>query len=198
MLLASLPRPSRHWYHEFYVSRLCRIPLIDIWNVVLFTSVPMSGQRTPPCRPPAHRRCGSRESPSTYQPLRLIIYLPAKDSNHSYLHHNLPCVNRQVSVVETPVELLLGDGLIRGIVVRCKVLVAQGLGGCYPRLGVKDQHALQQIHRYLESALHITKAHSLWEHKAPTLLVGVLELRGQRLPLPLRQRLDEAQSLDLR
>lgn len=114
-----------------------------------------------------------------------------KNSSQSYLHHNFPCVNGQVRIVETPIELFFRDRLICGVVVRCKVLVAQGLSGCYPRLGVKDQHALQQVHRYFRSAPHIVDGMM----GTPTLLVGVLELGGQRLPLTLGQRLDEPQGL---
>lgn len=60
-------------------------------------------------------------------------------------HHDLPCVDREIGVVETPIELLLGNRLVGGVVVGRKVLVGQGLGGSYPLLGVKDKHALEKV-----------------------------------------------------
>lgn len=60
-------------------------------------------------------------------------------------HHNLPCVDGEVSVVETPIELLLGSGLVGGVMVRGQVLVGEGLGGCYPLLGVEDEHAFKEV-----------------------------------------------------
>lgn len=77
--------------------------------------------------------------------------LPAPD----YSHHDLPCIHGQVSIVKTPVELLFGDRFIRWIMVRREVVVTQCVGCCYPLLGIKDQHALQQINRYLMSELYL-------------------------------------------
>ena len=61
------------------------------------------------------------------------------------LHHDLPRVNRQVGIIETPIKLLFGDGLVCGIVVGCQVLMGEGVGGCYALLGVEDEHTFQKI-----------------------------------------------------
>lgn len=91
-----------------------------------------------------------------------------------YSHHDLPRVYREVGVVETPVELLLGNGLVAGVVVRGEVLVSQSLGRRYSLLGVEDEHLLQEIDGGR---------------------VGVLELVLERLALALGEGLDEAKSL---
>lgn len=77
---------------------------------------------------------------------------PGRDS-----HHDLPCINGQVSIVEAPVKLLIRHGLVRGVVVGSQVVVGEGFGGRYPLLRIKDKHALEEIDGYLMSVLvHIT------------------------------------------
>jgi len=58
------------------------------------------------------------------------------------LHHDLPCVDGQVCIVEGPIELLLRDRLIGWVVVRGQVWVCKRLLRSYTLLGVKDQHVL--------------------------------------------------------
>lgn len=99
---------------------------------------------------------------------------PSADKHFLDSHHDLPCVDGQIGVVEAPVELLLGDGLIGGVVVRSQVLVGQSLGGCYPLLGIEHEHALQEVNGRG---------------------VGVLELVLERLPLAPGKGLDESQGL---
>ncbi len=59
---------------------------------------------------------------------------------------------RKVSVVEAPIKLLVGDGLVGRVMVGSQVLVGQALGGRYPCLRVEDEHALQEVDRYHGSA----------------------------------------------
>lgn len=61
------------------------------------------------------------------------------------VHHNLPRVNRQIGVVEGPVELLLRLRLVRRVVVRGQVRVRERLAGldAFPR--VEDEHAFEQF-----------------------------------------------------
>jgi hypothetical protein len=61
------------------------------------------------------------------------------------LHHNLPCINRQIGVVETPVKLFLGHRLVCRIMVGRKIIVSESLSGSYPLLGVKDKHAFEKV-----------------------------------------------------
>lgn len=60
-------------------------------------------------------------------------------------HHDLPCVHGEIGVVETPIELLLGNRLVGGIVIRSKVLVGEGLGGRDALLGIEDKHFLEEV-----------------------------------------------------
>ena len=62
-----------------------------------------------------------------------------------YAHHDLPGIGRQVSIIERPIELLFRSGLVRGVVVRCKVLVLQTLFGRNPFPGVEYQHLLEEV-----------------------------------------------------
>jgi len=61
------------------------------------------------------------------------------------VHHNLPCVNRQISVVEAPIELLLGHRLVGRVMVWRKVLVLECLGCRDALLGIEDEHALEEV-----------------------------------------------------
>jgi hypothetical protein len=65
------------------------------------------------------------------------------------VHHDLPCIHGKISIVETPVELLSCDGLVRGIMVRRDVLVCQGLRGVYPFPGIEDEHFLEKVQCYM-------------------------------------------------
>jgi hypothetical protein len=60
-------------------------------------------------------------------------------------HHDLPCVDRKIGIVERPVELLLCLGLVGRVVVWGKVWVGKGLLGLDSLPGVEDQHVLEQI-----------------------------------------------------
>lgn len=67
------------------------------------------------------------------------------------VHHDLPGIDRQLRVVERPIELLAGDGLVRGVMIRCDVLVRERLGGIDTFTWVEDEHLLEQIERYKPS-----------------------------------------------
>lgn len=58
----------------------------------------------------------------------------------------------------------------------------KSIGRCYPLLRVEDQHALQQIDRFLPVR---TVSHVLVKEEILTKLVSILKLAGQRLPLSL-------------
>jgi len=90
------------------------------------------------------------------------------------VHHDLPCVYGQIGVIETPVELLIGHGLIGGVVVRSEVVISQGVGRGDTLLGVENQHPLEKLDGSR---------------------ISVLELVLQRLSLALWQRLDKSQSV---
>jgi hypothetical protein len=80
--------------------------------------------------------------------MKLIAFeLRSKISNFS-IHHNLPCVDWQVSIVERPVKLLLSHRLIGRVVVWRKVFVRKGLCCCDALLGVEDQHSLEEVDCY--------------------------------------------------
>lgn len=61
------------------------------------------------------------------------------------LHHDLPCIDGQVSIVETPIELLLSYRLICRVMVGREIVVSKSLSGGYALLGVKDKHTLEKI-----------------------------------------------------
>lgn len=86
---------------------------------------------------PPHQHCGSPGSQSTYGVLVVSTDILSPD-----IHHNFPGVNGQVCVVERPIELLLRDRLVSGVVVWGEVWVSESLLRSYTLLGVKDQHVL--------------------------------------------------------
>ena len=63
------------------------------------------------------------------------------------VHHDLPGVYRQISIVETPIKDLLGGRLVCWVVVWRQVFVRQGLGGRDTSAGVKDEHLFEQVER---------------------------------------------------
>jgi hypothetical protein len=118
------------------------------------------------------RRCGSQEFQSTYCSCQRSSLAKTRISRNS--HHDLPGVNGQVSIVERPVELLLGNGLIGRVVVRCEVGVGERGAGLYAGARVEDQHLLKELNG---------------------LRVCVLELVLEGLALTLGQRLDESEGV---
>lgn len=88
------------------------------------------------------------------------------------VHHDLPCVNGQVSIVERPVERLFRLGLVGRVVVRSEVWMCERFSGADTCAGVENEHLFEQIqcHR-----------------------VGVLELLREGDALALGQRLDESE-----
>lgn len=82
--------------------------------------------------------CGNREFQSTCTWLAKHFNIEAAVN----LHHDFPCVNGQISIVERPIELLFSDWLIGRIVVRRKVWVSECLLRSYTLLRVKDEHVL--------------------------------------------------------
>lgn len=106
----------------------------------------------------AGRRCGSRGSRSTCGITGVSHHIHQQSSIpedkklvavfrqvERDIHHDLPRINRQISVVETPVELLLGLWLVGGVVVGCEVRVGEGLAGLYARSWVEDEHAFEKF-----------------------------------------------------
>ena len=63
------------------------------------------------------------------------------------VHHDLPRIYWQVCVVETPIELLLRDRLVRRVVVERHVGVRERLGRVDALLRVEDEHLLEQVDR---------------------------------------------------
>lgn len=81
------------------------------------------------------------------------------------IHHNLPCIDWQICIIERPIELLVCYGLIGGVVVWREIWMCKCLTGIYALLRVEDEHLLEHIHR---------------------ICVCVLELCGQWLSVALR------------
>ncbi len=69
----------------------------------------------------------------------------ARPTQDLAVHHHFPCINRQVGIVETPVELFLCGWLIRWVMVRGEVLVGESVGGVDTCSRVKDKHLFQEI-----------------------------------------------------
>lgn len=63
-----------------------------------------------------------------------------------HLHHDFPCVHRQVSVIERPVELFPSNRLVGGVVIRCQVLMFQRFSCTNAFLRVEHQHTLEEVH----------------------------------------------------
>ena len=64
------------------------------------------------------------------------------------VHHDLPRVNREVRVVERPIELLRCLRLVRRVVVGRDVLVPERVCRSDPLARVEHEHLLQQVDRY--------------------------------------------------
>lgn len=73
---------------------------------------------------------------------------PGAERERENIHHNLPCVHWQIRIVERPVEFLLRFRFVGWIVVGREVFVRKPITGANSLLRVKDQHALQKIHRW--------------------------------------------------
>lgn len=58
---------------------------------------------------------------------------------------HLPGINRQVSVVERPIERLGRDGLVRRVVVWSQILVCERLSGVDTSARVEDEHLLEKV-----------------------------------------------------
>lgn len=91
------------------------------------------------------------------------IHIPEKGgvrTKNLAVHHDLPCVHREISIIETPVELLSGDGLVRGVVVWGNILMCQGLRGVYPFSGIENKHFFEQVQCCIlcENRMKIDKA----------------------------------------
>lgn len=69
------------------------------------------------------------------------------------VHHDLPRIDWQFRVVERPVELLVRDWLVRGVVIRCNVLVRERLGGIDTFTWVEDEHLLEEVECYKSSSV---------------------------------------------
>jgi len=63
------------------------------------------------------------------------------------VHHHLPGVDWQVSVVEAPVELLFRFRLVRRVVIWRDVFMCESFGGSYPFPGIEDEHLVQKVKR---------------------------------------------------
>jgi len=65
-----------------------------------------------------------------------------------FVHHDFPRIHREIRIIKRPVELLLRDWLIRGVVVRGKVFVCEGIGCLDTLSGVEHKHLFEEIDRY--------------------------------------------------
>lgn len=102
----------------------------------------------------------------------------------AFIHHDFPRIDRKVRIVERPIELLLRDRLVGGVVVRRQVGVRKRVAGSYTLLRVEDKHVLEQIDGYGNvSAVLVSVGQSLLR----TERVRILELVGKRLPFTLGQ-----------
>jgi hypothetical protein len=106
------------------------------------------------------------------------------------VHHHLPGVDWQVSIVEAPVKLLLRFRLIRRVVIWRDVFVCESFVSSYPFPGIKDKHLVQKVKRYNKDVRFQEKG-----QRRPTCFISRLELLRERHSLPLRQTLDESQSI---
>jgi len=70
-----------------------------------------------------------------------------KRTKNLRVHHDLPGINGQIGIVETPIEHLGGSRLIGGVVVGCEVLVRESLGSGDTGARVEYQHLLEQVKR---------------------------------------------------
>lgn len=101
---------------------------------------------------PPRPRCDSPESPSTC-PFRdselATLYFPITCRRFPVpgllVHHNLPCVHRQVRVVERPVELLLRHRLVGRVVIRREVFVRESVACSHSCSRVEDEHSLEEV-----------------------------------------------------
>lgn len=61
------------------------------------------------------------------------------------VHHDLPCVYREVCIVEAPIKLFRSDRLISWIMIWRDILVRKRCGSIYTFSWIEDQHLLQKI-----------------------------------------------------
>ena len=74
------------------------------------------------------------------QPLQEAQRPEKRRTKNFRVHHHLPGVDWQVSIVEAPVELLLCLWLVRRVMIRRDVFVRESFGGCYPFPRIEDEH----------------------------------------------------------
>lgn len=67
--------------------------------------------------------------------------------NDERVHHDFPSVDRQIGIVETPIERFRRDGFIGRIVIRSQVLVSQRLGRIDSFPGIEDEHFFEKVER---------------------------------------------------
>ena len=109
----------------------------------------------------SHRcpRCDSPRSPSTCQARQVSLSTccesPAKGLNEKqpsaemmHSHHDFPGVDREISIIEGPIELLLRHGFVGGVVVRREIFVREGFASADPRSGIKHEHSFEEIDRW--------------------------------------------------
>jgi len=77
------------------------------------------------------------ESPSTHERGVLVRYV--------HLHHDLPRVDRQVRIIERPVEFLLRLWLISRIVVWREIRVSESFASLDTFPWVEDKHSLKEL-----------------------------------------------------
>ena len=111
------------------------------------------------------------------------------------VHHHLPGIDWQVSIVEAPVELLLRFRLIGSVVIWRDVFVCESFGGRYPFPGIKDEHFVQKVERYNKDVRFRAKNNKRRRERWLTHFISRLELLRERHSLPLRETLDESQSI---
>lgn len=82
------------------------------------------------------------------------------------IHHDLPGVDRQIGIIERPIECFRCDRLVRWIVVRRKVLVRQRCRCIDTSPRVENEHLLQQIEgccKYSQREHFVTLRGSAWD-----------------------------------
>lgn len=80
-------------------------------------------------------------------PMHLLGKFQLKCQRGIIIHHDLPCVHRQIRVVKRPIELLLRFRLVGRVVVGGEVFMCKAIASADSFLGIKYQHPLQKVHR---------------------------------------------------
>lgn len=91
------------------------------------------------------RRCGNQGSQSTCQDTSVSSLLLVLKAPLEVIHHDFPCVHREIRVIKGPVKLLLCHRLIGGIVIWCQIFVCKTFCSLDSLLGIENEHSLEKI-----------------------------------------------------